>query len=206
MTKPLLICDADEVLLHFALPFGTFLDEHGYTLALRSFALTGNITARNSTIPLEAAKVSALVEAFFADRIELCPAVEGAADALQSLAEFSDIVILTNIAHEHAPRRAQALADLGMPYPVVSNQGAKGPAVQKLCQDREHPIVFIDDMPHHHHSVAKIAPHVQRVHFIASPALQAVAPEVPAAHARFHSWAQALPYLQNVLQGSTFQE
>jgi hypothetical protein len=200
MPRPLLICDADEVLLHFALPFTAFLDERGYTLSFRSFALTGNIIERNSNSVLEAGAVSVLVEAFFADRIETCPPVAGAAEALRSLASLCDIIILTNIAQAHRERRAQSLAKLGMPYPVISNSGPKGPAVQTLCLDREHPIVFIDDMPHHHRSVAKAAPHVQRVHFIANTQLQALAPEAPDAHQRFHSWEAALPPLTQILK------
>ena len=42
-TKPLLICDVDEVVLHLVDPFVEVLRERGFVLKSHSFKLTGNI-------------------------------------------------------------------------------------------------------------------------------------------------------------------
>ena len=47
MTRPLVICDCDEVLLHFVGPFTDYLAaEHDLALQLDSFRLVGEYPAR----------------------------------------------------------------------------------------------------------------------------------------------------------------
>jgi hypothetical protein len=198
MPRPLLICDADEVLVAFAAPFKTYLLDNGYQLKFDSFALGGNVRAPDGTVVSHAA-VSALVDMFFDERVEACTPVPGAVDALAQLSVFADIQILSNVPAVVRDRRAASLAGHGMAYPVMANVGGKGPAVADLVAGRGHPVVFVDDMPSHHASVADHAPQVHRLHLVADPSLRGLIPAAPAAHARIDDWAEALPYVRAAL-------
>lgn len=199
MHRPLLICDADEVLVHFVAPFEQFLAREGYLLSLETFALSGNIRRRTTGEAASEEQVRTFLFNFFETSLESAPAVTGAAAALGAIAQIADIVILTNIDEAHRQRRAAALAALGMPYPVLANQGGKGKAVKSLVQERRAPALFVDDFASHHKSVASIAPSVHRLHFIADARLHGIAPAAPDAHARIDAWDEALPYILGVL-------
>ena len=56
--------------------------------------------------------------------------------------------------------------------------------------------VFVDDLEHHHESVAEHAPGVFRLHMIADPGLAAQVPPAPHAHARIDDWAEARAWIE----------
>lgn len=200
MARPLLICDCDEVLLHFALPFGDYLAaSHRLELHLDSFALAGNIRRPDGTA-LAHPELKALLDGFFDTHMDRQYPAEGAVEALAALAAEADIAILTNIADNHRTGRGRELERHGMPYPVVCNTGPKGPAVAALLAERAPgPVVFIDDLPPHHHSVAEAAPSVHRLHMVADRRLRALVPPAPDAHARIDDWPAALAHIRSVL-------
>ena len=192
--KPLVICDCDEVLLHFVTPFEAYLrDRHDLSLSLDSFALTGNVR-RGDGSAVEASDFPGLLDGFFEAHMPTQTPAPGAVAALARLAETADIVVLTNIADRHAVTRTGELARLGMPYRVIGNTGPKGPAVAALI-DQYGPTrtIFVDDLPPHHKSVAASAPETWRLHMVAEPRLQALIPAASHAHARIDDWSQALP-------------
>ena len=59
--RPLIISDADEVLLQFVRALEDFLDAEGLHLALTSFALTGNIRRRATDEALPGPEVRELL-------------------------------------------------------------------------------------------------------------------------------------------------
>lgn len=197
--RPLLICDADEVLLQFVKTLEAFLQTNGFELRLKSFALTGNVYAQGSDQPTSGEEVSALIEAFFSAHVADCPPVIGAPEALNAISVNADIVILTNLPQALAPARERALADFGMPFPVISNDGAKGPKVAELAEFRAAPVVFVDDLPPHHASVARTTPQVTRVHFIADERLAQLISPSPDANHFFTDWETATPVIIDAL-------
>ncbi len=140
--RPLIICDADEVLVHFVGPLSAFLEENGARLVLESFRLFGNIRHGQTGEPLEKAPALALLDRFFSERVAECPPVAGAAAALEELSERAEIVVLTNVPIHARAARAAALSDQGMAYPLIANAGAKGPAVSALSEKRRGPVIF----------------------------------------------------------------
>ncbi len=197
--RPLLITDCDEVLLHFVSPFAAYLlAEHALTLQLDSFALSGNIRrADGSTV--EAAAFMPLLEGFFETQMPTQTPAPGAVEALATLAETADIVILTNVADRHHAPRTAALARLGMPYRVVTNSGGKGqPVADLLAEYAPSRAVFVDDLPPHHSSVKARAPSVYRLHMVADPRLQALIPVAADADARIDDWPTALKQIQTM--------
>jgi hypothetical protein len=201
MPRPLLICDADEVLVQFGAAFRAYVAQLGWCLRFDSFALHGNIRHAETAAVADKEIVSKLVEDFFEEAVESCPAVPGAADALASLSGRAEIIILTNAPAAQRARREASLAKLGMAYPVFANDGLKGPRVAELVANRGYPAAFVDDIPHHHTSVAEKAGHVHRLHLVADPELRLLLPKATDAHARIDDWHMALPHLEEVLFG-----
>ena len=198
MTRPLLITDCDEVLLHMVSHFRTWLDEaHGvdfdlsagdYSRAVRKRD-TGEVLAREQTWPL--------LNGFFETEMHRQTLVPGAAEALSEIARIADVVVLTNLLDTHQERRMAQLAALGIDHRVLCNQGGKGtPVVALLDEYRPSAAVFVDDLAVHHASVAKAAPQVHRLHMIAEPELAAVMPPAPEAHARIDDWFDAKDWIR----------
>lgn len=200
--KPLLICDCDEVLLHFVAPFSGYLSNvHDLTLHLDSFALTGNVR-RGDGSAVEPWEFKPLLDGFFDSHMPTQTETPGAAAALAEIAKVADIVILTNIAEHHALVRTHELEKLGMPYRVIGNNGSKGGPVAALVEQYGATrAVFVDDLPPHHSSVKKAAPAVHRLHMVAEPKLRGLIPTAPDADIRLDDWSQAGPHILRYMEG-----
>ena len=200
--RPLLICDCDEVLLHFVGPFEEYLrDSHQMTLSLDSFALSGNIRRADGTC-VDQTDFLPLLDGFLDNHMTSQTPAQDAPQALAHIAEVADIVILTNISDRHANVRSGELLRLGMPYRVIGNNGPKGGPVAALVSEYGATrTVFVDDLPHHHSSVKSRAPQVHRLHMIADPRLRGLIPCAPDADIRLDTWALALPHILNFMEG-----
>lgn len=196
---PLIICDADEVLVQFVLALEGYLEDNGYYIDLSSFALTGNIRRKHDDVPADAALVRDLVGSFFSDRTEHVPAVPGAADALDALARRCQIVVVTNIPIAQRDARIRGLSSHRMDYPVIANTGAKGAVVRHLAEQANAPTYFIDDIPQNITSVAESAAHVHRIHFVADRRLAALLQPAEDCHHRVDDWPSAKTYIEGHL-------
>ena len=190
--RPLIITDADEVLLRFMERVEHYLDTLGLWIDLSSFALSTNIKSKETNEPV---KVPTLIDDFFAAETAHIEAVHGAADALASLSELAQIVVLTNLPAPHREDRINNLKGHGMDYPVVVNSGLKGPAVKWLTQKTSGPVFFLDDIPHNIDSVAEHAPEVHTIHFVADPRLAKLINKAEGATARIDIWAEAHEFI-----------
>lgn len=197
--RPLIICDADEVLVQFVRALEGYLEDNGYYIDLSSFALTGNIRKKKDDVPADAEQVREMVASFFADRTEHVPAVPGAAEALDALAKRCQIVVLTNIPLDHREARIKGLSNQQMNYPVIANTGAKGAVVRHLAEAANAPTYFIDDIPQNISSVAQAAQHVHRIHFVADHRLAALLEPAEDCHHRVDDWPGAKAYIENHL-------
>ena len=197
MSRPLLITDCDEVLLHMVPHFGAWLDEaHDIDFRPVGGAFETALTRRASGDLVPSQDVWPLLEGFFRTEMDRQTLVPGAGEALERIAEIADIVILTNLQDWcHAGRAAQ-LDALGIRHRVVCNQGGKGRPVAKLAAEHRSSVtVFVDDLEGHHESVAREAPDVFRLHMIAEPAIAPTIPAAPHAHARIDDWTIAADWI-----------
>lgn len=204
MTRPLLITDCDEVLLYMVTHFRDWLAEDEGV----SFALAGNDFAsamhyRESGRPVPADEIWRLLGRFFDGQMHRRTPVEGAVEAIQTIRDHADVVVLTNLMDFRREARRSQLAEYGIDLRVFTNQGPKGPALQAILDEyRPSRAVFIDDLSQHHGSVFEVAPQVRRLHLCAEPL---IAPHIPCAHAAGHAharideWASALPWLLDSL-------
>ena len=194
--RPLLISDCDDVLLQFAPHFAEWVaEEHGLVFDMDVPAFSGALRDREGK-RVEAEQVWPLLDAFFDREMHRQQVVPGALDALRAIGEEANIVILTNIGDQYQANRVTQLQRLDIRHRVLCNQGGKGRPVLELVETmRPTAAVFVDDLPHHHESVAKHAPGVWRLHMIAEPRIAAVTPPARFAHARIDAWPDALPWV-----------
>ena len=193
MTRPLLICDCDEVLLHMVRHFGVWLDEeHAIDFTPNGGAFETSMRRRADGELIERDEMWSLLRGFFPAEMGRQTLVPHAREALTSLAAHADIVILTNLGDDCRESRIAQLADHGIAHRVECNQGGKGGPVARLVAEHGDPVtVFVDDLAVHHESVAKHAPGVHRLHMVAEPELAPSVAPAPFAHARIDDWRDA---------------
>ena len=201
--RPLLIVDADEVLLRFVEGFDRFLERQSLFLDLTSYRLHGNVKRRDDMTAVLDVEVTALLDDFRRD-LDSLEFVAGAKESLQVLATRLDIVVLTNISPAQAEARRRNLMGFDLDLPLVANTGLKGVAVNALSANAGRPSFFVDDIPQHLASAAQQAPDVTRIHLIGDDRLKPLLP--PAAHADFcaGNWEDAAKFIDEKLSVSGF--
>jgi hypothetical protein len=200
--KPLLIVDADEVILRFADGFDRFLAQRELFLDLATYRLHGNVKRKDDQTPVLDVEVTALLDEFRAD-LDWLDAVEEAVSVLHGLASMMTIIVLSNVSETQAPARLRNFEKLGLPYPLISNSGPKGPFVKALASRVKGPTFFIDDIPMHHASVAEGSPDVLRIHLIGDERLKPLLPPTPHAHLRAETWRDADEFIRAKLAEAT---
>src|SRR5690606_8483824 len=132
----------DDVLLEFIRPFPRFLEQRGLKLTMASFRLTGNIAETATGRLVEQPEVTALLDDFFAGQADWQSITDGAPEALASFEDRAEIVLLTAMPHKHRETRRAHLGALGLPYPLLTTEMAKGPAVARLRGPGNRPVAF----------------------------------------------------------------
>ena len=206
MSRPLVVTDCDEVLLHMVRHFRAWLrEEQGVEFLLEGNPFSESMRRVDSGEPVGEEDVFRYLHLFFDTEMPRQTAIEGAVDAIAELQREADVVVLTNLGDRRNEDRRRQLVQLGMDIRVFTNQGLKGAALKRIFDEyRPSRAVFIDDIASHHASAAEILPVISRLHFCGEPA---IAPHVPCAlqaghaHARIDAWDEALPWLFEKLYG-----
>lgn len=193
--RPLIVTDADEVVLHFMAGLMTYFERQALIFALDSYAIHGNVRDAATGEPLEAEAVTSHLRRFFEMSDSLAP-VEGAADSLQRLADEAVVLVLSNVPESAGAARARNLARTGITAPLVRNDGPKGAAVARLAEATKAPVFFIDDLPPQIRSVAEAAPDVHAIHYVANPQLARLVPPAPASRLRARDWGEIEAYIR----------
>ena len=206
MSRPLVITDCDEVLLHMVRHFRDWLDtEHDVAFQLEGNPFVQSMRRRNSDADMTEDEVWSLLAGFFDTQMASQTPIPGAVDAIAELQRDADVVILTNLLDKFNQTRADQLRDLGIDAKVYTNQGPKGDALARIVAEHgASRAVFVDDIANHHASAAETIPTVHRLHFCGEPAIAGHVPcavEAGNAHARIDNWAEALPWILETLHG-----
>lgn len=193
MSRPLLITDCDEVLLHMVVPYRAWLEEvHHVHFDFAAGDFAEALRHKDTGALIAPGLVWQLLSGFFATEMHRQYPIAGAVDALQRLSRQADVVILTNIGADGHAGRVTQLREVGIDFPVVCNQGGKGKPLSVIVAERKPSVtVFVDDLAPHHESVAQHAPDVWRLHMVGEPELAGHIPDAPHAHARIDNWAAA---------------
>lgn len=195
-TRPLLVVDVDEVVLRFVPPLERHLEAQGYRLDVVSFGLTGNVRRHGSQQAIAGAEVLALIGDFFACHVHDQEPVDGAVASLARLATALDVVLLTNAPAIHREVRRERLADLGIPYALIMNEGPKGPALAQLAAQVDRPIFFVDDGPSNLASVRDRVPEARLVHFVDDERYFRLAPDVPGTWLKTRDWGEVVARIE----------
>ena len=187
---PLVIVDVDEVLALFVRGFERFLETRGFEMRIDRFALFQNIYRPGAGEHLDLVTGKRLFEEFFEDHAADMDVAPGATEALAKLADSASLVVLTNAPAQGRAGRARWLIKHGLPYSLVVNTGAKGPAVAALAARTRGPAAFIDDLLPHLDSAAAMAPAVARFQTVADERLRPLAYCAPERHRRIDDWPQ----------------
>ncbi len=197
--RPLVICDVDEVVVHFTSAFENYLAERALYLDTSSFALSGNIRRCEGDASLPQDEIMHLIDGFFAARTEALEAIEGAVDALLTLGATANVVMLTNLPHHARDKRIANLRGHGLDFPCITNNGPKGPAISHLAAGQDLPAVFIDDSPNFIASSHQHAPDVHLVHFLHDERFARHHIPFPFVSLTTGSWREALPHIQKLI-------
>lgn len=205
MSRPLVISDCDEVILHMVAPFKVWLEEsQGIDFDLRGGDFSKALRWRESGEFLAPEDIWKKLGGFFDTEMDSQMPIAGSIHALNSISEHADLVVLTNLVDFRRDHRAEQLAAHGLHAKVYTNQGPKGPALAKIIDEYQPSrALFIDDLAQHHASVRETTPDVMRLHFCGEPMISDSIPcayTAGDAHARIDKWDQALPWLTQQLK------
>jgi hypothetical protein len=200
VSRPLIISDCDEVLLHMIAPFRDWLaEQHGIDFDMSGGEFVNAMKRRDGGATVKTEEIWPLLNLFFDGEMHRQHPIPGSIAAITALAEHADVVVLTNLMDHRQQARTRQLAEHGLNLRVFTNQGPKGPALKAILEEfNPASAVFIDDLAQHHGSVAEFAPHVSRLHLCGEPLIAsqiACAHRAGHAHARIDDWASALPWL-----------
>lgn len=192
-TAPLLIVDVDEVLAQFMRGFERYIGREGYEMRITRFALFQNMFRIGEADPIDMTTGVDLFNRFFSNGADDLEPVEGAAEALAELSRDASVVILTNAPGHCADARAGWLKTHGFDYPMILNEGLKGPAIAELAARTTGPVAFVDDLLSNLESSATSAPEVHRFQTVSDTRLRPYAPGAPDRHARHDDWRDLKP-------------
>lgn len=197
--RPLLVLDVDDVILEFIRPFPRYLEQHGYRLRLADFRLHGNVFDLKNGEEVEKERVRELVTIFFESQAAWQTMTEGAAEAIETIARDAEIVLLTAMPHRHWEARRKYLDQLGLAYPLLTTEMAKGPAIKRLRGQTPRPVAFVDDMPHNLLSAQEAVPDAHLFHLMAENTLRTLLPPSPDGIIVVDDWRDAQPRIAAAL-------
>lgn len=197
--RPLIAVDVDEVLVHFVPHLDRYIQTLGFEMRLVTYQLEGSMFPIGSDDPLPFDQCIELIHEFFrAETLKQEP-VPGGVETLKRLADWAQIVILTNVPRHATAARRQNLDALGMSYPLVVNSGGKGRAMAWLAINAGAACGFVDDSVAQIESVAKHAPEVCRIHYAGADFIARIFPVCEFATEQARDWEQTEAVLRTKL-------
>ena len=197
---PLMIFDADEVLVHFAEPFATYIKKHNHRLHLTGYRLDNAIKKADTDEVADPDTAKDLVWGFINEETKSQPAAKGAPQALKKLQAYAQIIILSNVPHSVHDDRVANLKSLNMDYPLISNEGMKGPAVKEILRNHKAQSFFIDDNPYQVESVYNDNQQTVCVHFSVCDLVKPYMPKAVGASIEPTSWQDLVSQLIGFLK------
>ena len=163
--KPILICDADEVIFDFMNTFVNFLEKYNLKFIWRSYALDGNIVDKNNKA-VDEKNVKDILFSFFKKNTLNMKLVSGAKESLNKISTYYNIIILSNIPSEFYKLRFEALESHNIHYPFFVNIGGKGNVCSMISERFKVLTWFIDDSPYQIASVKKKSQSIKTILYV----------------------------------------
>ena len=168
--RPLIICDADEVIFNFMDEFINFLGKEELIFSWESYALSGNIIDKKGK-QISDKVIKYLIKKFFSECTCNMKLIKGVKKSLIQLSNYFNILILSNIPFQHYGERKLALKENKLDFPFIANIGEKGNTCFEILKMFKQKTWFIDDSPLQVYSVKKINPTISTILFVANKKL-----------------------------------
>ncbi|TIU44993.1 MAG: hypothetical protein E5W35_36385, partial [Mesorhizobium sp.] len=101
--------------------------------------------------------------------------------------------------HKHRAVRRAHLNALGLDYPLLTTEMAKGPAIAKLRGLKGRPVAFVDDQPSNLVSARNSVADAHLFHLMADNSLRAFLPPTPEDIVSVEDWREAAPKIARAL-------
>lgn len=189
--RPLLVLDVDDVILYFVGPLLRYFESQGAQLQLSTFRLFGNVFDTTTGAALDNERVREMLDSFFDAQGHWQEPVDGAAQAISAIARHAEIVLLTAMPHRHRDTRRLYLDRLGLPYPLLTTEQAKGPAIRRLRGQTGRAVAFVDDMPHNLISARQEVADSHLFHLMADNSFRTLIPAPPKDVTIVMDWTEA---------------
>tara|TARA_E500000178_G_scaffold352334_1_gene415540 strand:- start:1847 stop:2509 length:663 start_codon:yes stop_codon:yes gene_type:complete len=164
-TKPVIICDADQVIFNFMDGLIKYLKKNDLLFKWKSYALNGNIINKQG-VPLSSLEIKLLLKDFFLNCTSEMSLIKGAKSSLKKLSTYFDIIILSNIPFDYYEQRKLALKKNHLNFPFIANKGGKGETCHSIFNMFNKRTWFIDDSPHQILSVKQAVPKISTILYI----------------------------------------
>lgn len=195
---PLLILDADEVLLYFAIPFSNFLEKNGWELKLTDYRLDNAIFSKKDRKLASEEMYKVLINKFIEEETYNQPAIADAIKELNQIKKIAQIVILSNVPQRFEKDRIFNLKKNNLNYPLICNEGCKGKALRVLSKKTQKKVIFVDDNPYQIKSAAKDAPKIIRIHFTICDLVKSVMPKSEYANYEPKNWKELSTIIKKI--------
>ena len=200
--KPLLITDADEVLLNFVKCFEIYLEKKGFWYDLTSYALFGNIKQKGTDEVLSNEVILEYLDDFFRTESKDITFVEGSIHFINKLLDSNfQILVLTNIPFKYLDDRKHCFQKNGLNLQIIAGNGPKGSVIKELIRDFNEKVFFIDDLAPHISSVKEEVSRSKTIHYISDERLSKLAVSPKEADFRAYSWKDIYNFLINEVSG-----
>lgn len=199
--KPLLISDADEVILDFLGSFEKYLLSNSLRFDLSTYALFGNILNIHDDQPISKEEVTKHLDNFFDVHTKDMEFVSGAIYNLRKIeTELNfQIIILTNIPVKHRKDRITCFKNKDLHYPVITNINSKGPTIREIISNYDNKVFFVDDMIFNLKSANEYVPKVKLIHYVSDKRLAKLIKTPEAISSKAESWDEIYNILKNEL-------
>jgi|TARA_B110000967_G_scaffold209985_1_gene269219 hypothetical protein len=198
-SKPLLISDADEVILDFLGSFEKYLLTFNLKIDLSTYSLLGNIFDINSNEPVSKEEVTLHIEGFFKKHTKDISFSIGAYENLKKIENELNfqIIILTNIPVSRRQDRIHCFRKNNLEYPIIANIRSKGPTIRKIISGFKNKVFFIDDMIFNLESANTETPEVKLIHYVSDKRLAKLLKTPKKIATRAESWDEIYRYIKN---------
>jgi hypothetical protein len=121
-------------------------------------------------------------------------------ESVASIARTAEVVLLTAMPHRHRDTRRAFLDRIGLRYPLLTTEMAKGPAIRRLRGETGRAVAFVDDMPHNLASARAAVADASLFHLIADNSLRALLPALPPDTMVAMDWQEAGAAIEHALR------
>ncbi|MDA9655190.1 hypothetical protein N9T15_01925 [Pelagibacteraceae bacterium] len=169
--KPLLVCDADEVIFDFMTSFEKYLNNQNLYFSWNSYALEGNILDNNNN-QIHKDFIKEIINEFFKANTCTMNLMKGAKNSLKKLSSAFNIIVLSNIPFDFYDDRLKALKNNNLNFPFYANKGPKGKIMKKIAREFKNNVWFIDDSPFQVKSVQQAEKRIKTILFVGNSKLE----------------------------------